>query len=128
MSGAGSPIKDQGDGAMRKRNIAVLFRLNRREAEQLDKNVKKSGLSREAYLRHLVGGEVPREAPSADFYAMMRELHRIGNHLNQICQMARASGVIDEARYEQDMKEYRRAIRLITEAIVMPEKIQKRGI
>ena len=36
---------------MRKRNIAILFRLNRKEAEALDKRVKKSGLSREAYLR-----------------------------------------------------------------------------
>ncbi len=29
-----------------------MFRLNRKEAEALDKKVKKSGLSREAYLRH----------------------------------------------------------------------------
>ena len=33
---------------MRKRNVAILFRLNRKEAEILDKKVKKSGLSREA--------------------------------------------------------------------------------
>ena len=29
---------------MRKRNVAILFRLNRKEAEILDKKVKKSGL------------------------------------------------------------------------------------
>ena len=39
---------------MRKRNIAILFRLNRKEAEALDKRVKKSGLNREAYLRQLI--------------------------------------------------------------------------
>lgn len=50
---------------MRKRNVAILFRLNRKEAEALDKNVKKSGLSREAYLRHLINGVVPRDAPAA---------------------------------------------------------------
>ena len=33
---------------MRKRNVAILFRLNRKEAEALDKKVKKSGLSRAA--------------------------------------------------------------------------------
>ena len=48
---------------MRKRNVAILFRLNRKEAEILDKKVKKSGLSREAYLRHLISGVVPRDAP-----------------------------------------------------------------
>ena len=39
---------------MRKRNVAILFRLNKKEAEVLDKKVKKSGLNREAYLRFLV--------------------------------------------------------------------------
>ena len=57
--------KEKGDGAMRKRNVAILFRLNRKEAEILDKKVKKSGLSREAYLRHLISGVVPRDAPAA---------------------------------------------------------------
>ena len=51
---------------MRKRNIAILFRLNRKEAEALDKRVKKSGLSREAYLRQLINGLVPRNAPPTD--------------------------------------------------------------
>lgn len=51
---------------MRKRNVAVLFRLDRKEAESLDKKVKKSGLSREAYLRQLIQGVVPRDAPLPD--------------------------------------------------------------
>ena len=45
-----------------------MFRLNRKEAEALDKKVKKSGLSREAYLRHLINGVVPRDAPTPDYY------------------------------------------------------------
>lgn len=48
---------------MRKRNIAIMFRLNRKEAEALDKKVKKSGLNREAYLRQVITGIVPRDAP-----------------------------------------------------------------
>ena len=68
---------------MRKRKVAILFRLNRKEAEALDKKVKKSGLSREAYLRHLISGVVPRDAPPPDYYSMMRELHRIGNNLDR---------------------------------------------
>ena len=44
---------------MRKRNVAILFRLNKKEAEALDKKVKRSGLNREAYLRQLISGVVP---------------------------------------------------------------------
>ena len=46
---------------MRKRNVAILFRLNKKEAEALDKKVKRSGLNREAYLRQLISGVVPRD-------------------------------------------------------------------
>lgn len=44
---------------MSKRNIEIKVRLNRKEAEALNKRVKKSRLSREAYLRHLINGRLP---------------------------------------------------------------------
>lgn len=80
---------------MRKRNIAIMFRLNRKEAEALDKKVKKSGLNREAYLRQVITGIVPRDAPPPDYYSMMRELYKIGNNLNQIAQKAHVLKVMD---------------------------------
>ena len=45
---------------MRKRNVHVQFWLDKKEAEAFNKKVKRSGLSREAYLRHLVNGLVPQ--------------------------------------------------------------------
>ncbi len=41
---------------MRRRNVAVLFRLTPKEAQCLDAKVRRSGLSREAYLRQLIKG------------------------------------------------------------------------
>ena len=108
---------------MRKRNIAILFRLNRKEAEALDKRVKKSGLNREAYLRQLINGLVPRNAPPPDYYSMMRELHQIGNNLNQIAQKAHVLNVIDVQRYDREVRKFRQAVEQITEAVVLPEKI-----
>ena len=109
---------------MRKRNVAILFRLNRKEAEALDKKVKKSGLSREAYLRHLISGVVPRNAPPPDYYSMMRELHKIGNNLNQITQKAHTLNVIDVQRYDRDMRKFEETVRLITEAVILPERME----
>ena len=54
---------------MIKRNVEIKVRLSRKEAEALNKRVKKSGISREAYIRHLIEGSVPREAPPPDYYA-----------------------------------------------------------
>lgn len=109
---------------MRKRNIAVLLRLNRKEAEMLNKKVKKSGLSREAYLRQLISGVVPRDAPSPDYYSMMRELHKIGNNLNQIAQKAHTLNVMDAQRYDKDMRMFEDAVKRITEGGILPEKME----
>ena len=102
--------------------MPVLFRLNRKEADALDEKVKKSGLSREAYLRHLISGAVPRDAPPPDYYAMMRELHSIGNNLNQICRKAHTLNVMDVQRYDKAMREFEETVRLITEAVILPER------
>lgn len=109
---------------MNRRNVEIKVRLNRKEAETLNKNVKKSGLSREAYLRHLIVGNVPREAPPADYYAMMRELYRIGNSLNQVAQKAHTLHVIDVKRYDSGMREFTAAVKKITEAVVLPKPIE----
>lgn len=109
---------------MRKRNVAILFRLNRKEAESLDKRVRKSGLSREAYLRQIIQGAVPRDAPPPDYYSMMRELHGIGNNLNQISQKAHVLNVIDVQRYDKETRKFEEAVRRITEAVVIPQKTE----
>lgn len=110
---------------MRKRNVAILFRLNRKEAETLDKKVKKSGLNREAYLRHLISGVVPRDAPPQDYYSMMRELHRIGNNLNQIAQKAHTLNVIDVQQYDRNVQILESTIKKITKEVILPEPMSR---
>ena len=109
---------------MRKRNVHVQFWLDRKEAEVLQKKVKRSGLSREAYLRHLISGVVPREAPPPDYFSMMRELHGIGNNLNQIAQKAHTLNVMDVQRYDDACRKLEEAICSITEAVILPEKLK----
>lgn len=105
---------------MRKRNIPFLFRLNEQEAEAFRNRVKRSGLTQEAYVRQVISGKIPRDAPPPDYYAMMKELHKIGNNLNQIAQKAHVLNVIDVQRYDRDMKKFEETVRLITEAVILP--------
>ena len=104
-----------------KRSVEIKVRLNRKEAERLNKRVKKSSLSREAYLRHLIGGSIPRDAPPADYYAMMRELYHIGNSLNQVAQKAHVMNVIDVQRYDAAVRTFETAVKEITAAVVLPQ-------
>lgn len=109
---------------MNARTIEIKVRLNRKEAESLNKRVKKSRLSREAYLRHLISGVVPREAPPPDYFSMVRELHGIGNNLNQIAQKAHTLNVVDVQRYDAAVRQFEAAVRKITEAVILPQPME----
>lgn len=104
----------------RKRNVSIQFYLNAREADLLDRKVKATGISRTAFLRHLVNGFQPRERPPLDFRAMMQELYKIGTNLDQIAQKMQTLNVIDAQRYDEEVWKLENAIRTITAAVVSP--------
>lgn len=103
-----------------KRNIEIKVRLNRKEADNLFKRVKRSRLSREAYLRHLINDKIPQDAPPPDYYSMMQQLYRIGTNLNQIAQKAHTLNVIDVQRYDVAVHKFEEAVKQITEAVICP--------
>lgn len=109
---------------MRKRNIEIIFRLNESEAEALERKVKQSGLSREAYLRQIIKGIVPKNTPPPDYYSMMKELHKIGNNLNQIAQKAHVLNVVDVQRYDKAVRHFEQTVRVLTEAVILPDKAE----
>ena len=108
---------------MNNRTIEIKVRLNQREADILNEKVKKSSLSREAYLRQLIGGLIPQDARPPDYYAMMKELYRIGNNLNQIAKKAQTLNMIDVPLYKKTVGEFETAVKQITDAVVMPRRL-----
>ena len=88
---------------MRKRNVQILFRLTEEEAEQLNELVRKSGRSKEAFLREMVRGYQLCEKPDSEFYKMMRELSAIGNRINQLAVKANALGFIDTQKLNSEL-------------------------
>lgn len=112
---------------MRRRNIQIIVRLNAKEQQHLIKQVKKAGLSQEAFIRALINGYVPKELPSPDYYAMMRELHAIGGNLNQLAAKANAIGHIDKAVFQYEANRLRRAVVDIQAAVTSPERRRDDG-
>jgi len=107
---------------MRKRNIQIIVRLDKDEHQRLRKLVKKSGLSQEVYIRHLIDGVVPNDTPPPDYFSMMKELHGIGNNLNQIAQKAHILNVVDVQRYNENMRLFNQAVKTITNAVILPQR------
>jgi hypothetical protein len=107
-----------------KRTIRVRFWLTEGEADKLNGAVRRSGLSREAYIRTLINGLIPMNKPPPDYFKMARELHSIGNNLNQIAMRANAAGGIEAARYERNVAELRRTTTKITEAVFEHRRLE----
>ena len=107
---------------MRKRNIQIIFRLNTREQLFFAEQVEKSGLSQESYLRTLIKGYIPRALPPIEYHAIMRELHAIGNNLNQIAARANATGHIDRTAFQYEANRLRKAMLDIQAAVTSPER------
>ena len=110
---------------MQKRTIEIKCRLTRKEVASLNKRVKKSGLSREGYLRQIINDLVPTDAPPPEYFAMMRELHYIGVNINQIAQKAHLTNVVDAERYDEYADMLSRAVVDITNAVMLPRKIER---
>ena len=55
---------------MAEKKVEIKVRLTKKEAARLQTLVKRSALSREAYLRHLIGGVVPQEIPPPDYFSL----------------------------------------------------------
>ena len=110
---------------MRNRNVKIQIWLSKKEAENLQKKAKRSNISVAAYLRHLINDMVPQAAPPPDYYAMMQQLYRIGNSLNQIAQKAHTLNVIDVQRYDAAYRQFETAVKEITEAVVQPKPMEQ---
>lgn len=91
---------------MRKRNVQILFRLTEEEAEHLNELVRKSGRSKEAFLREMVRGYQLCEKPDPEFYKMMRELSAIGNRINQLAVKANALGFVDTPMLREEARKW----------------------
>lgn len=88
-------------------------RISEREMKKLEVNAQKCELTKSAYIRQLINGYKPREAPSMDFHKMTSELKSIGNNLNQIAYVANATGQIDAEEYHAIVSELRERVRRI---------------
>lgn len=109
---------------MKKRTIEIKVRLNSKESDELNKRAKKSGYSREGYVRSLIDGYIPREMPPPAYHDIMRELHGIGNNLNQIAQKAHVLNVMDVQRYDDALRRFAETVAKIEGVVILPMKAE----
>lgn len=87
---------------MRKRNNQLMIWLSDEERTQLAERSRVTGYSMSEYVRALIMGFVPREAPSEDLKKVLEELRSIGNALGDISARAKSIGFFNAKDYERD--------------------------
>ena len=110
---------------MRKRNVQILFRLTEEEAEHLNELVRKSGRSKEAFLREMVmvKGYQLCEKPDPEFYRIMRELSAIGNRINQLAAKANALNFIDTPMLREEARKWHDFQLDVRKKYLLPRKV-----
>ena len=101
---------------MRSRNIQIPLRLSEEEYAVLMKKVGKCRCSRESYIRSLINGFSPKEAPPADYYKMLSKISRESANLNQLLVVARTKNFIDTPELRKLMEEIRATNKMLWQA------------
>ena len=110
---------------MRKRDVHVQLWLNQKEAEALTRNAERCRLTQSTYLRHLIMGYAPCEAPPPDYHAMMQQIYHVGRSLNQIAAKAHVLNVVDTQQYDESVRMLEDTILKIEDAVIVPQKMGK---
>lgn len=79
----------------------IKVRFPESEYVKLNENVKKSGLSREAYLRSVALEKQPKALPPMALFDVLKELRQINAGMIQIAMKAHALQYIDAPFYSQ---------------------------
>lgn len=92
---------------MRKREHAFILRLNNDEMYHLKKQVGKSGLAREVFMRKLIMCKEIKERPQRDCVELLKEVRGQSKLLNAIAQDALRDGIVNERQIERLLEGYK---------------------
>lgn len=95
---------------MERRIMEIKVRLSESETALLNNDVKKSGLSREAYLRSLIRKMPLKERPQIELTDVLHSLRKIGSNLNQIAMVANTKGFVDTTAYWENVRWLQEAV------------------
>jgi len=102
---------------VRKRELKMYFWINKDERDFIDREVIKTALSREGFLRSRILGKPIPLKHHPDLSRLIRELNAIGNNINQIARQAHLGKPIPKAEFFLAKKAFEEMETLILEVI-----------
>ena len=73
----------------------IRVRMTQAEADDLNKKVRLTGLTKSSFIRLLIKGYIPKPKPDEEFYVLLRKLYAVCNDINQLTAKAHTFNFID---------------------------------
>ena len=104
------------------KNVVVRLRMTQEEADDLDKKVKLTGLTKSSFIRILIAGYIPKPKPDKEFYVLLRKLYAVCNDLNQLTAKAHTINFIDVPMLKQIETNHLNLLHEIQKKYLAPDK------
>lgn len=104
------------------KEVVVRLRMTQEEADDLDKKVKLTGLTKSSFIRILIAGYIPKPKPDKEFYVLFRKLYAVCNDLNQLTVKAHTLNFIDVPMLKEIKNQHEKLLDEIQKKYFVPDK------
>lgn len=94
----------------RTRSERLQVYLTEKEMKGLNDRIKKTGLTKSAYIRKIIKDIQPKERPHADYFEVLKVLRQISINMNQIALKANINGIINADAYWENSRRMQEVI------------------
>jgi hypothetical protein len=108
---------------MRTHTKTFHIRFTEKEYDRLCRYAAKAGLPKTTYIRHMINDCQPKENPPPEFWGFMREIHALGNNLNQLTNLAHKFGSLHAAKLDNFSNQYTDLIRAVMQRMIAPDDL-----
>lgn len=104
------------------KDVVVRLRMSQKEADDLNKKVKLTGLTKSSFIRVLIKGYIPKPKPDKEFYVLLRKLYAVCNNINQLTAKAHTLNFIDVPMLKEIKSQHENLLDEIQKKYLAPDK------
>lgn len=104
------------------KDVVIRLRMTQEDADDLNKKVKLTGLTKSSFIRVLIKGYIPKPKPDKEFYVLLRKLYAVCNDINQLAAKAHTLNFIDGLMLKEIKNQHENLLDEIQQKYLAPDK------
>lgn len=104
------------------KDVVIRIRMTQEEADDFNKKVAITGLTKSAFIRVLIAGYIPKPKPDPEFYVLLRKLYAVCNDINQLTAKAHTLNFIDVPMLKEIKNQHENILDEIQKKYLAPDK------